>query len=63
MSVQEIYMRCLYAHALNWLDNYQKLDPIEYLDLYAGPIISHLISVYTLEVVVNDFLKQVDEIR
>ena len=63
MELQEIYGRCLYSHALNWLNNYQHMDPIEYLDLHSGPIVSHLISVHTLERVVNDFLKQVEDIR
>lgn len=57
MDSQQIYEECIKAHALKWIGEYQDLDPIEYLEFRAGPVLSHFIGVYGIVKIVNDFIQ------
>jgi hypothetical protein len=59
MDSQDIYSLCLTAHVFNWMESGQKLKPVEYLEFNAGPILSHFMRVYGIEIVVNDFQKKI----
>lgn len=56
MTVDEIYDRCLEAHALNWIENYRVMDRAVYLEMRGGPLISKFIEYYGLTQVVEDFI-------
>jgi hypothetical protein len=63
MNFDEIYDRCLTAHALRWIESYRNMDQVVYLEMLGGPIISHCIERYGLLQVIEDFMKKAQSER
>lgn len=63
MNLNEIYDMCLKAHALKWIEIHQETNPIIYLEMHGGPVITRCIEYYGLQQVVIDFIEKIQSER
>ena len=63
MSPQEVYLDCLSLHALRWLEIPEpRPSALEYIELNAGPVLSHFIRERSPNRVLEDLIERTKKI-
>lgn len=62
LKLDQVYDECIKMHALRWLESYQDLNTIEYLELHGGPIIHFFMVTKGLMNVIAELEKKLSEL-
>ena len=61
ISKPKIYADLLLYHAYNWMQNYQNLNVIRYIEAHAGALFYVFIGEKGMETVINDLQTRIDQ--